>query len=115
MLSAVFVVNALLFLPLGLLLYFLPGSLLAVNPLWLLRVAAALVAAWGVQLLAGAWRPSAQAVTGLAAGNLLLVATLIPAALRTGMGGALQAGVLGLSGVLLLLAVLALLLPGRRG
>ncbi|MGI8746816.1 MAG: hypothetical protein ACR2J4_00495 [Deinococcus sp.] len=114
-LRVVFILTALLFLPAGGLLYFLPPAALGVSPLWLGRVAGALLLGWGVSLLAGAGRPDGRAVSGLVAGNLLICATLVPAALRAGLPPALNTLFLALAAALLMLAVLALLLPrGRR-
>ena len=114
-LRTVFVLNALLFLPLGLLIYFLPLASFAVSPLWLARVAGALIVAWGVALVAGAARPSAQAVIQLVTGNLLITATLVPAALRGGLTGPLRTAFLVLSTALFVLALLALVLPRGGG
>ncbi|CAM3663662.1 hypothetical protein DESA109040_19120 [Deinococcus saxicola] len=119
MLRASFWLTALLFIPLGLLLYFLPPSLaatLGVSPLWLPRVAGGLLLAWGAFQVAAGFAPDAVKVGGLAGGNLLTVAALLPAALRgDALTPAMRTLMLGLSGALLLLAVVALLsLPSRR-
>ncbi|WP_425147959.1 hypothetical protein [Deinococcus sp.] len=115
-LRVVFALTAALFVFAGLLIYFLPPAALPVSPLWLARVTGAVLVAWGASLLAGARRPTLAGVVGLAAGNLLIVATLVPAALRSGLSAALQLGFYLLSGLLLGLALLALLLPrDRRG
>ena len=106
-----FVLNALVFLPAGLLLYFLPLASLGVNPLWLARVAGALIVAWGAALVAGAARPGAQAVVQLVTGNLLVTATLVPAALRAGLPAPLRTTLLVVGAALFVLAVLALVLP----
>jgi len=119
MLRFVFVLSAVFFLLLGVALYFLPASGLAglaVTPLWVARVAGAVLLAWGAQLLVGAAQPSPAAVAGLVMGNALVAATLAPAALR---GVAVVTGVptvlwLVLSGALVLMAVLALILPRER-
>ena len=103
--------NALLFLPSGLLVYFLPLSSFGVTPLWLARVAGALLVAWGVTLAAGAARPTVQAVVQLVAGNMLVTATLVPAALWAGLPPQLRTVLLALSVALFVLAILALLLP----
>ncbi len=103
--------NALLFLPAGLLVYFLPLASFGVSPLWLARVAGALLVAWGVALAAGAVRPTVQAVVQLAAGNMLVTATLVPAALRAGLSAELRTLFLAVSAALFVLAILALLLP----
>ena len=112
-LRTVFVLNALLFLPAGLLIYFLPLSSFGVSPLWLARVAGAVIVAWAVALIAGAARPSGPAVIQMVTGNLLVTATLVPAALRAGLPGPLRSVFLGVSVVLFVLAVLGLLLSGR--
>ncbi|GGQ93450.1 hypothetical protein [Deinococcus ruber] len=113
-LRVVFGLNALLFLPAGVVIYVLPSTVLGVSPLWLARVAGAIITAWGLTLAANALRPSGPGVVGQVAGNLLIVATLIPAALRSGLPSALQTLLYGVSAVLLVLAVLALLLPHER-
>ena len=109
-----FVVNALLFLPAGLLIYFLPLALFGVNPLWLARVVGAVLVAWALALGAGAARPTVQAVIQLVVGNLLITATLVPAALRGGLPGSLRSVLLAISAALFVLALLALLLPRER-
>ena len=113
-LKTVFVVNALLFLPAGLLVYFLPLASLGVSPLWLARVAGAMLVAWALALAAGAARPTGQAVIQLVVGNLLITATLVPAALRGGLPGQLPPTLLAVSAALFVLALLALLLPRER-
>ncbi|ULH16088.1 hypothetical protein MF271_05505 [Deinococcus sp. KNUC1210] len=113
-LRVVFGLNALLFLPAGVLIYVLPSTVLGVSPLWLARVAGAVIAAWGLTLAANALRPSVPGVVGQVAGNLLIVATLVPAALRSGLPSALQTVLYSLSAVLLVLALLTLLLPRER-
>lgn len=119
MLRASFWLTALLLIPLGLGLYFLPGDLarvLDVSPLWLARAAGGLLLAWGTFQLAASHAPDAAKVGGLVAGNLLMVATLLPAALRLGLPGTLRGALLILVGWLGLAAVLALLaLPLGRG
>ncbi|QLG10329.1 hypothetical protein HLB42_05750 [Deinococcus sp. D7000] len=119
MLRASFWLTALLFIPLGLLLYFLPPPLaatLGVSPLWLPRVAGGLMLAWGAFQVAAAFAPDGAKVGGLAGGNLLTVAALLPAALRgDALPPAVRTLMLALSGALLLLAVVALLAaPSRR-
>ena len=109
-----FVVNALLFLPAGLLIYFLPLASLGVSPLWLARVAGAMLVAWALALAVGAARPSGQAVIQLVVGNLLITATLVPAVLRGGLPGPLPPALLAISAALFVLALLALLLPRER-
>ncbi len=119
MLRASFWLTALLFIPLGLLLYFLPPSLagtLGVSPLWLPRVAGGLLLAWGAFQVAAGFDPDRIKIGGLAGGNLLTVAALLAAALRDEtLVPALRTLMLVLSGVLLLLAVVAILsAPTRR-
>ncbi|CAM4009350.1 hypothetical protein [Deinococcus marmoris] len=119
MLRASFWLTALLFIPLGLLLYFLPPSLaatLGVSPLWLPRVAGGLLLAWGAFQVAAGFAPDAVRVGGLAGGNLLTVAALLPAAVRgDALPPAMRTLMLALSALLLLLAVVALLaVPSRR-
>lgn len=119
MLRASFWLTALLFIPLGLLLYFLPPALaatLGVSPLWLPRVAGGLMLAWGAFQVAAGFVPDAVRVGGLAGGNLLTVAALLPAAVRgDALPPAVRTLMLALSGALLLLAVVALLaVPSRR-
>jgi hypothetical protein len=119
-LRAAFWLTALVFVPAGLFLYFLPpgvASLLGVSPLWLARVAGGLVAAWGALLIAASVRPDSLGVGALAGGNLLTVAALVPPALRLGdaLPAAIRTAMLGLSLLLALLAVVGLLgLPPRR-
>ncbi|WP_424949712.1 hypothetical protein [Deinococcus sp.] len=113
-LRTTFVVNALLFLPAGLLIYFLPLSSFGVSPLWLARVAGAIIVAWAVALFAGAARPSTPAILQLVTGNLLVTATLVPAALRAGLPAPLRTLFLGVSVLLFVLAALGLLLSGRN-
>ncbi|MBZ9750679.1 hypothetical protein K7W42_07365 [Deinococcus sp. HMF7604] len=121
MLRAAFWLTALLFIPLGLYLYFLPSgvaSLLGVAPLWLARGAGAVVLAWGAFQLAASFAPDPVKVGGLVGGNLLLVAALVPPVLRgtETLPGALRTTLLVIAGGLTLLAVLALLgTPSRRG
>lgn len=119
MLRASFWLTALLFIPLGLLLYFLPPPLaatLGVSPLWLPRVAGGLLLAWGAFQVAAGFVPDAVKVGGLAGGNLLTVAALLPAALRDGsLPPAVRTLMLALAGALLLLAVVGILsAPSRR-
>ncbi len=121
MLRASFWLTALLFIPLGLVLYFLPPSLaatLGVSPLWLPRVAGGVLLAWGAFQVAAGMAPDGVKVGGLAGGNLLTAAALLPAALRQAdaMPSGLRTLLLALSGALLLLAVAAMLtLPTTRG
>lgn len=120
MLRAAFWLSALVFLPVGLFLYFFPpgtASLLGVSPLWLARWAGGLLVAWGAFLLVAGSRPDSLSIFALAAGNLLTVAALVPPALRLGdvLPPAVRTLMLGGSLVLALLAVLGLLtLPSRR-
>lgn len=118
-LRASFWLTSLLFIPLGLVLYFLPSSLaatLGVAPLWLPRVAGGLLLAWGAFQVAAGFVPDAVKVGGLAGGNLLTVAALLPAALRDGsLPPAVRTLMLALAGALLLLAVVGILsAPSRR-
>lgn len=120
MLRAAFWLTALVFVPAGLFLYFLPpgvASLLGVSPLWLARVAGGLVVAWGALLIAASFRPDGLGAGALAGGNLLTVAALVPPALRLGdaLPAPVRTAMLGLSLLLALLAVVGLLgLPERR-
>ncbi|UBV43320.1 hypothetical protein LAJ19_03655 [Deinococcus taeanensis] len=121
MLRVAFWLTALLFIPLGLYLYFLPpdvASLVGVAPLWLARGSGGLLLAWGTFLLAASFEPDRVRTGGLVGGNLLLVAALAPAALRSGdaLPVPVRTFLLGLSGVLVVLAVMAILgTPSRRG
>ncbi|GAA5514662.1 hypothetical protein Dcar01_03418 [Deinococcus carri] len=121
MLRAAFWLSALVFLPAGLFLYFLPAgvaSLLGVSPLWLARAAGGLVVAWGAFLLAASARPDSLGTGALAAGNLLTVAALVPPVVRLGssLPGSLRTALLLLGAVLTLTAVLGILsAPSRRG
>lgn len=106
--------TSLVFVPVGLFLYFLPpevATLLTVSPLWLARVSGGLVLAWGLLLLAASGRPDALGAGALAGGNLLLVAALVPAVLRLGdtLPPAVRGAMLGFAGLLTVLAVLGLL------
>ncbi len=111
MLRAAYWLSSVVYLPLGLMLYFFPSGLaelLSLSPLWLARLSGALLTAWGGLIIAAAFKPDSLTRYGLAAANLLAVATLIPAALRGNLGAAsglvlVIAGVLGLAGVLALL------------
>ncbi|MFB9994150.1 hypothetical protein ACFFLM_19520 [Deinococcus oregonensis] len=123
MLRASFWLTAAVFLPLGLLLYFLPASLagaVGVSPLWLARVCGGILAVWGAFLIASgsvSGQPQGIAVGGLVGGNLLSAATLVPAVIRQGesMPAGLRAILLGSAGVLTLLAVAALIaFPSHR-
>ncbi|EYB68377.1 hypothetical protein DEIPH_ctg025orf0263 [Deinococcus phoenicis] len=120
MLRAAFWLTALVFLPVGLVLYFLPpglASLLGVSPLWLARAAGGLFVAWGVFLLAASARPDSLSAFALAGGNLLTVAALVPPALRLGdtLPAAVRTALLALSTVLTLTAVVGLfMVPARR-
>lgn len=114
-----FWLSAVLYLLPGLLLYFLPEAglpILSVSPVWAARVAGGVLVAWGLQLLLASGRPSGAGVAGLAAANLLVAATLVPAVLR-GAGGlpaALNSILLGYGVLLALLGLLGLLLPRPR-
>jgi len=110
MLRAAYWLSAVIYLPLGLILYFFPTSLsqlLSLSPLWLARLSGALLTAWGGLIIAAAFKPDSITRYGLAAANLLAVATLVPATLRGTVGAASSAvlivcGVLGVSGLLAL-------------
>lgn len=119
MLRVVFLLSAALYLLSGLLLYFTPPGGLAgvlVNPLWVARVAGAVLFAWGVQLLLASSAPNGRSVAGFVVGNLLVAATLAPAALAPGatFGVLPRLGPLGCAVLLALLAVLALVAPRER-
>ncbi|MFC4639542.1 hypothetical protein [Deinococcus hohokamensis] len=120
MLRASFWLTALVFLPVGLFLYFLPPSVasaVGVSPLWLARASGGLVFVWGAFLLAASAAPDALKTGTLVTGNLLTVATLLPAVLRQGeqMQPQQRLVLLGVCGLLALLAVVALLaVPSRR-
>ena len=121
MIRLAFWLSALFYLLAGLVFYLFPvlgvGGLLVVSPVWVGRLAGAVLIAWALQLFIASARPNGFAVAGLAAANLLVAATLVPATLRglSGLPGALLAVPLTVCGVLVLLAVLALVLPrGER-
>ena len=62
MLRASFWLTALIFMPTGLFLYFLPPSvaaLVGVSPLWLARFSGGLLLAWGAYQLAASFAPDA--------------------------------------------------------
>lgn len=112
-LRAAFRLTALLFIPVGLFVYFLPpdvATLLGVSPLWMARVLGGLLFAWGVFQLAAAQRPDGVKVAGVAGGNLLILAALLPPALRAGdtMPGGLRLALFILSALLAILAVTAI-------
>lgn len=121
-LRASFWLTGLLFVPLGLLLYLMPPTLAAVAgfaPLWLVRAAGGLLLAWGGYQIAASFRPDLIKVGGLLGGNLLVLATLLPAWLRLSPGwtGSFRAVVLAVLvwlGTASLLALLTVPLPGRR-
>lgn len=121
MLRASFWLTALIFMPAGLLLYFLPPSvaaLVGVSPLWLARFSGGLLLAWGAYQLAASFAPDAVKVGGLVGGNLLSVAALLPPTLREGslLAPSLRSVLLGLCAVLAALAVAATLTaPPRMG
>ena len=110
MLRAAYWLSAVIYLPLGLVLYFFPSGLsqlLGLSPLWLARLSGALLTAWGGLVIAAAFRPDSVTRYGLAAANLLAVATLVPAALRGTVGAAsgtvlVVCGILGVSGLLVI-------------
>lgn len=114
MLRAAFLLTGALFIPLGLFLYFLPSTFAAVvgiSPLWLARVAGGLLLSWGVFQLAASSRPDGAKVGGLAGGNLLTVAAIVPPVLRLGEGmpTALRTLLLGLALLLAVFAVMAMI------
>lgn len=121
MLRASFWLTALLFMPTGLFLYFLPPSiagLIGVSPLWLARLSGGLLLAWGAYQLAASFAPDTVKVGGLVGGNLLSVAALLPPTLREGslLAPSLRGVLLGLCAVLTALAVAATLsAPPRAG
>ncbi|WP_288434719.1 hypothetical protein [uncultured Deinococcus sp.] len=121
MLRASFWLTALIFMPAGLFLYFLPPSvaaLVGVSPLWLARFSGGLLLAWGAYQLAASFAPDAVKVGGLVGGNLLSVAALLPPTLREGalLAPSLRSVLLGLCAVLAALAVAATLTaPPRMG
>ncbi|AFZ68751.1 hypothetical protein Deipe_3310 [Deinococcus peraridilitoris DSM 19664] len=113
MLSAAF------FLTVGGVLYFMPSAGLlglTVTPVWVARFTGAVIAAWGLQLALSASRPSGRSIAGLATGNLLVSATLVPAALAgiTAVSGIPAVLPLGVGAGLVVLAVLAIVLPRER-
>ena len=116
--SAAFRLTALVFVPIGLYLYFLPpdvARLLSVSPLWLARLAGGVLLAWGAFLFAAGAQPDPRNTFALAAGNLLVVAALVPPALRLGatLPGTIRNVMLGVALLLGLLAVVGLLVPPR--
>lgn len=121
MLRASFWLTALLFIPTGLFLYFLPpavAGVAGVSPLWLARLSGGLLLAWGAYQLAASFAPDAVKVGGLVGGNLLTVAALLPPTLQGGslLAPALRTALLGLCAVLTALAVAATLAsPARAG
>ncbi|TSA85889.1 hypothetical protein FNU79_08910 [Deinococcus detaillensis] len=116
MLRAAYWLSAVIYLPLGVLLYFFPSSLsqlLSLSPLWLARLSGALLTAWGGLLIAAAFHPDSVTRYGVAAANLLAVGTLVPAALK-GSVGTVGGLVLSVSAVLGVAGILALIGGGRR-
>lgn len=82
-LRVAFWLTALLFLLLGLNLYWLPQqSLPGTLPLWLVRGVGGLLTAWGMALLYAGYRTDPTGRVLLVGGNLLVAATLGAAALR---------------------------------
>ena len=115
-LRAAYWLSAAVYLPLGLLLYFFPGSLsqlLSLSPLWLARLTGAIITAWGGLLIAAAYRPDSVTRYGLSVANLLAVATLVPAVLRGNLG-AVGGPLLAIAALLAVAAVLALVGGVRR-
>ncbi|WP_420596701.1 hypothetical protein [Deinococcus sp.] len=117
MLRAAYWLSAAVYLPLGVLLYFFPtnlSQLLSVSPLWLARLSGALLTAWGGLMIAAAYRPDSVTRYGLAAANLLALATLVPAVLRGNLG-LISVPLLVIAGVLGVAGLLALAGGVRRG
>lgn len=120
MLRAAFWLTALVFVPTGVFLYFLPpgvAAVLGVSPLWLARLAGGLVLAWGAFLFVASGQPDRRSTFAFVLGNLLVVAALVPPALRLAatLPGAVRGLMLGVSLLLGILAVVGLLsAPGRR-
>lgn len=113
MLRLAFWLTALLLLPLGLGLYWLPqetADLLGASPLWLVRGAGALLTAWSLGLLYAGYRTDPTGRVNLVAGNLLMAATLGAAALRLDLPN--DTVVLALAALLLTLGLAGLLIPG---
>ena len=110
MLRAAFWLSAIVYLPLGLVLYFFPSNLsqlLSLSPLWLARFSGALISAWGLLMILAPYRPDSLTRFALIAANLLVIATLIPAVLRgvTGAASPLLLGICALLGVAALLGI----------
>ncbi|MBB6098017.1 hypothetical protein HNR42_001440 [Deinobacterium chartae] len=116
------ILSALIYLPLGLVLYFYPaegalGLLPAATPLVFVRLGGAVLLAWTLQLLLASLHPSRASSLGLAVSQLLVAATLLPAVLGRNVpaSGALLGPTLVFCGVLVVLAVLGLwFLPRPR-
>lgn len=120
MLSAAFRLTALLFIPVGLYLYFLPpqvAAILGVSPLWLARILGGLLFGWGVFQIVASLKPDGAKVAGLAGGNLLIVAALLPPALRSSvmLPGMLRGVLLGLCVLMGVLAIMAIVSYPPRG
>ena len=112
MLRLAFWVTALLLLPLGLGLYWLPQQsmdMVGASPLWLVRGAGALLTAWGLSLVYAGYRSDPTGRVLLVGGNLLLAATLGAAALRLDLPPAVQTVLLGLTALLLVTGLTGLL------
>lgn len=112
MLRFAFWLTALLILPLGLGLYWLPqesAAQLGASPLWLVRGAGAMMTAWGAALLYAGVRTDPTGRVLLVSGNLLLAATLGAGALRLNLPDQLQNVLLGYAALLLGLGLVGLL------
>lgn len=97
-------------------LYFLPPQLadvLSVSPLWMARVCGALLLAWGGFLIAAGLQPDQSKIIALVSANLLLVATLLPALLKSAVLGGIQGMLWGVVAWLLVCALLALVGLGQ--
>ena len=115
-LRAVYVLSGLLYLPVGLLLLFLPvdwAAILSVQPLWLARVTGAILSAWGLQVLFATRGTERATRVGLVLANLLVAATVLPAAFRV-TEAPVRLALFTVGGYMLLLGLLAVGLRRRR-
>lgn len=90
---------------------------MGVSPLWLARIAGGLMLAWGGFQVAASVKPDGAKVGGMVTGNLLTVAALLPAVLRSGdlLTPGLRNVLVLIAGFLLIVSVLAMLsYPPRR-